>query len=135
MNLNPGLWYIISVTLFFSFAFLFKSWLLHRQNNNYEDKDYKHLQMKNKILQLIISSRQNSAAIRGVIEDFDEKDYQIAFSKMMIYKLLQTTKPFKGYYLVNGSVKTVKNKIVLYYITKMEKIENLKTLKKRLTGL
>jgi len=82
-------------------------------NDDFEDK----------ILQLTISSRQNSTAIRGVIEDFDEKDYQIAFSKDIQDTIANEIKPFEGCYLVNGSVKTAKNKIVLYYITKIEKIE------------
>jgi hypothetical protein len=82
-------------------------------------------EFENKILQLAVSNRQNSTAIRGIIGDFDEaNDYQIGLSDAIKDIIKQQAKPFEGYYLVNGNVKlSTEGKIVLYYITKMEKIE------------
>ncbi len=82
-------------------------------------------EFEDKILQLSISNRQNSTAIRGVIADFDEDNYyQIALSDNIKDEIKKQAKPFEGYYLVSGSIKRSQNKkIVLYYITKIEKIE------------
>ncbi len=84
-------------------------------NNDFTDK----------VLQLSISSRQNSTSIRGIIGDFDsEKDYQLGFPEEIKTTIQNQDKPFEGYYLVNGTIKKATDgKIVLYYITKIEKIE------------
>jgi hypothetical protein len=82
-------------------------------------------EFEDKVLQLSISNRQNATAIRGVIGDFGQEDYQIIFSNNIKDEITRQEKPFEVYYLVNGSVKRSpsNNKIVAYHITKIEKIE------------
>ena len=82
-------------------------------------------EFEDKVLQLSISNRQNSTAIRGVIGDFGQEDYQIIFSNNIKDEIKRQEKPFEVYYFVNGSVKRSpsNNKIVAYHITKIEKIE------------
>ena len=77
------------------------------------------------VLQLVISSKPNTTSIRGIIDLFDNKDYQIAFADDTIKDIILNSKktPFLQYYLVSGTVKRAQDKIVLYYITKMEEIE------------